>query len=207
MEDTSTKRKNRRRRGLLALLIAGTALISVAGAFSSLAIFTDTQAVAGNVFTAGTIDISVAPVAPATVILTATTMMPGDTVNGSAVVTNAGTAQLRYSITGIATNADGKGLASQLTVTIKTLGTGCAAWDGTQLYSGVVGYGPTPTNLVGNPAQGGQPGDRVLNPVPATNSETLCFRATLPQGTGNVYQGATTTMTFTFDAEQTANNP
>jgi hypothetical protein len=198
MEDTST-RKNRRRRGLLALLIAGTAIISVAGAFSSLAVFTDSQAVDGNDFTTGTIDISVAP---ASALLSAGAMMPGDTVNGSAVVTNAGTAQLRYSITGIATNPDAKGLASQLTVTIRTLGTSCAMFDGTQLYSGVVGYATT--NLVGDPTQGGQAGDRTLN---AAANETLCFRATLPLGTGNTYQGATTTMTFTFDAEQTANNP
>jgi hypothetical protein len=199
MESTATTRKNRRRRGLLALLIAGTAIISMVGAFSSLAVFTDSQAVDGNVFTTGTIDISVAP---ATALLTATTMMPGDTVNGSAVVTNAGTAQLRYSITGIATNPDAKGLASQLTITIRELGTSCAAFDGTQLYSGVVGYATT--NLVGDPTQGGQSGDRTLN---SSANETLCFRATLPLGTGNTYQGATTTMTFTFDAEQTANLP
>jgi hypothetical protein len=197
MEDTS--RRDRRRRGLLALLIAGTAIISVAGAFSSLAVFTSQQQVAGNTFTTGTIVIGVNP---ASAILTDTVMMPGDTVAGSAVVSNTGTAQLRYSITGIATNPDAKGLASQLTVTIKTLGTSCAAFDGTQLYSGVVGYATT--NLVGDPAQGAQPGDRTLN---ASASETLCFQASLPLATGNAYQGATTVMTFTFDAEQTANNP
>ena len=68
-------------------------------------------------------------------------------------MSNTGRAQLRYSITGVATNPDTKGLASQLTVTIRELGTSCAAFDGTVLYSGVVGYAP-PTNLVGNPAQG-----------------------------------------------------
>jgi hypothetical protein len=204
MEDTSTRR-DRRRRGLLALLVAGTAIISMAGAFSSLAVFTDQEQVLGNDFTTGTIVIGVAP---ASALLTATDMMPGDTVNGSALVSNTGRAQLRYSITGIATNLDTKGLASQLTVTIKTLGTSCAAWDGTQLYSGVVGYGPAPTNLVGSPTQGFQAapggGDRTLN---SGASETLCFRATLPLATGNAYQDAATTMTFTFDAEQTANNP
>jgi hypothetical protein len=200
MENTPTKRQHRRRRrGLLALLIAGAAIISVTGSIISLAIFTDTQQVTGNTFTTGTIDISVAP---ATALLSATTMMPGDTVNGSAVVTNAGTAQLRYSITGIATDADGKHLYQVLTITIRTLGTNCATFDGTQLFSGTVGIATT--NLVGDPTQGGQVGDRTLN---ASANETLCFRATLPLGTGNGYQGATTTMTFTFDAEQTANNP
>jgi predicted ribosomally synthesized peptide with SipW-like signal peptide len=200
MEQTTTKRQDRRRRrGLLLLLMAATAIISVTGATLSLALFTDTQQVTGNAFTTGTIDISVAP---ATAVLTATTMMPGDTVNGSAVVSNAGTAQLRYAVTGIATNTDGLGLASQITITIRELGTSCAAFDGTQLFSGVVGYATT--NLIGDPAQGGQAGDRTLN---AGSNETLCLRATLPLATGNAYQGATTTMTFTFDAEQTANNP
>jgi predicted ribosomally synthesized peptide with SipW-like signal peptide len=200
MDNASTKPSGRhRRRGLLALLMAGAAVISVTGAVVSLAVFTDQEQVTGNVFTAGTIDISVAP---GTALLTATAMMPGDTVNGSAVVTNAGTAQFRYSITGIATNTDGLGLASQITVTIRELGTSCAVFDGTQLFSGAVPYATG--NLVGDPAQGAQAGDRTLN---AAAAETLCFRATLPLATGNAYQGATTTMTFTFDAEQTANNP
>jgi hypothetical protein len=46
-------------------------------------------------------------------------------------------------------------------------------------------------------------GDRVL--APAT-SEDLCFTVSLPLATGNAYQGATTATTFTFAAEQTANN-
>ncbi|MGD0248044.1 MAG: hypothetical protein ABSB75_03225 [Candidatus Limnocylindrales bacterium] len=177
MENTPTRRQDRRRRrGLLALLIAGAAIISVTGSIISLAVFTDSQQVTGNTFTTGTIDIS--------------------------VVTNAGTAQLRYAITGIATDADGKHLYQVLTITIRTLGTNCATFDGTSLFSGTVGIATT--NLVGDPTQGGQVGDRTLN---ASANETLCFRATLPLGTGNGYQGATTTMIFTFDAEQTANNP
>ena len=31
--------------------------------------------------------------------------------------------------------------------------------------------------------------------------------ATLPTGTGNAFQNTTTTLSFHFDAEQTANNP
>jgi predicted ribosomally synthesized peptide with SipW-like signal peptide len=198
MQESTTSQSRRRRRGLLALLMVGATIISLTGGMLSLAIFTDQQQVTGNDFTAGTIDISVAP---ATALLSATTLMPGDTVNGSAVVTNAGTAQFRYAITGVATNTDGLGLASQLTVTIRELGTSCAAFDGTQLYSGTVPYATG--NLVGDPAQGADAGDRTLN---ASASETLCFRATLPLATGNAYQGAATTMTFTFSAEQTANN-
>ena len=41
----------------------------------------------------------------------------------------------------------------------------------------------------------------------AAGNETLCFQASLPVATGNAFQGAATTTTFTFSAEQTANNP
>ena len=58
--------------------------------------------------------------------------------------------------------------------------------------------------MFGNPAQGNQAGDRSLA---AAANEQLCFVATLPLATGNAFQNATTTVSFTFDAEQTKNNP
>ena len=202
MESTQ-RTHHRRRRGLLALLMAGTAIISATGATMSLALFTDSASANANVFTTGTIHIGIAPAAA---ILTATTMMPGDTVNGSVVVSNTGTAQLRYAISGSATNpAPAVGLASQITVTIKTVdssGPGpCIAFNGTTLFTGVVPYveGPLFGTYTAHPN-----GGRVLN---AAANETLCFRATLPLLTANTYEGATTTETFTFYAEQTANNP
>jgi hypothetical protein len=57
--------------------------------------------------------------------------------------------------------------------------------------------------LFGNPTQGAQAGDRSLG---AGANEDLCVRASLPIGTGNAFQGATTTVTFLFQAEQTKNN-
>jgi hypothetical protein len=97
------------------------------------------------------------------------------------------------------TNADGKGLATQMTLTIKTLGTSCATFDGTSIYTGSLSAA-----AFGSNAQGAQAGDRTLA---AGASETLCFRASLPLSSGNGYQNATTTTPFTFDSEQTANNP
>jgi len=58
--------------------------------------------------------------------------------------------------------------------------------------------------LFGSSAQGSQPGDRTLA---AASSEVLCFQVGLPIATGNALQGAASDVTFTFDAEQTANNP
>ena len=51
---------------------------------------------------------------------------------------------------------------------------------------------------------GAQAGDRTLA---GAASEVLCFQAALPSATTSTYQGATTTATFTFSAEQTQNNP
>jgi hypothetical protein len=191
----SETRRQRRRRRLLALLLVSTMVTVGAGAFS-LAIFTDSQAVGANAFTTGTITLGLAP---ASALLISAAMMPGDTVNGSLLVSNTGTGPLRYAMTSSSTNADAKALRDQITLTIRTLGTSCAVFDGTSLYTGALSAA-----AFGNIAQGGQAGDRTLN---ASSSETLCFRASLALATGNTFQGAATTTTFTFDAEQTANNP
>ena len=186
----------RDRRRAMALLLAASALITAGGIASSLALFTDTETVDGNAFTTGSIQLSAAPTSA---LLTASALMPGDSVNGTLVMSNAGTAQLRYALTSSATNADGLGLAAPLSLAGRTQGTSCAAFDGTLLYSGAIG-----SAAFGNPASGTHAGDRVLA---GATSDTLCFRATLPLATGNGYQNASTTATFTFDAEQTANNP
>jgi spore coat-associated protein N len=184
------------RAGLLGLLAVGLIAGSLSAGALSLALFTSTTAVSGNAFTAGTIVIGAAP---ATAALTATNLMPGDTVNGSITVTNSGTSQLRYAMSSSSTNTDTKALRDQLQLTVKSAGTSCAAFDGTTIYTGVLNGA-----AFGSNAAGAQAGDRTLN---ASANEILCFRATLPAATGNAFQGATTTAVFTFDAEQTANNP
>jgi hypothetical protein len=186
----------RRRLPLLVALTLGLLAASVIAVSGSLAIFTSAPTVGGNAFTTGTV---VLGVNPTTALLTSANMMPGDTVAGSLVVSNTGTGQLRYAMTSSSTNTDTKGLMNQITLTVKTLGTSCAVFDGTSLYSGALSAA-----AFGNPAQGAQAGDRTLN---GAASETLCFQANLPASTGNAFQGATTTTTFTFSAEQTANNP
>lgn len=193
---TAVPRRSRRRRGgALGLLLAALTIVSLGATVSSLALFTDQKAVTANAFTAGTI---VLGVNPATALLTATALMPGDNINGTLVVSNNGTGALRYSMTGSSTNADGKNLATQMTLAIKTIGSGCSTFDGTSIYSGTLA-----SAAFGSSVAGADAGDRALA---AAATETLCFRASLPGATGNTYQGAATTATFTFDAEQTANN-
>jgi camelysin-like metallo-endopeptidase len=198
----SAHRRRRRRRALAALLLLVLLVPSIGASYFTLALFTDQETVTAD-FTTGTIDLDGVKIDA--LVLTTSALMPGDTVTDDVVVENDGSAQLRYAMTTSSTNADSKALRDALTLTIKTIdvttpGTPCNDFDGAStLYTGVLGAS---TAKFGNPAQGADTGDRTLN---AAANETLCFRVSLPSGTGNSSQGATTTTTFTFDAEQTAN--
>ena len=166
-----------------------------------LALFTDTASVPGNTFSTGTVDISTAP---ASALVTFSGMAPGDQVTNPITVTNAGTLQLRYAVTSTTTENT---LAAQLDLTIKSGVTTCTnagfSVDGAVVYAtGDLGS-TTGVNVIGNPAQGSQAGDRTLN---AAANEVLCFNVSLPLATGNAFQGLSTTATFAFQAEQTANN-
>ena len=180
-----------RRRGILAALLGLTVISLGAGAFS-LAIFTDTAASTGS-FSSGSIDITSSP----TVLVTVTNMMPGDSNTQALTIGNAGSAQFRYAMTTAATTA----LGTALQLEVRDLGTNCATFDGNVVLA------PTTLNgaAIGNPAVGPQAGDRVLNGV---SNEVLCFRVSLPGATNNpALEGLTSAVTFTFAAEQTANNP
>jgi len=203
-DDRQDRSERRRRRRLLTVLMAALAALSVSAGQLSLALFTDQETVPAT-FTTGSIDLD--GVAIDALILTTSAMMPGDTITDDVLVSNIGTAQLRYAMTTSSTNADAKNLRDVLTLTVKTIdvttpGTPCNDFDGTSVLAATV-LGAS-TAAFGSPAAGAQAGDRTLN---AAVSETLCFRVSLPSGTGAAYQSATTTTTFTFDAEQTANNP
>ncbi len=187
----------RSRRKLYVLLLIVGVLAGAPWALTQ-AIWSDSQAVAGNTFSTGSIDISTSPTSA---LVTFSGMAPGDTVTNPITVSNAGTLQLRYaistSISGSTTLSDG------LTLRIKSGVTTCTnagfGTDGTSLYSGSLTAG-----AVGDAATGSQAGDRTLN---ASASEALCFQVELPTTTGNSLQSLSTTATFTFAAEQTANNP
>jgi spore coat-associated protein N len=196
MDKTAPAHEHPRRRRRFAILLALAVISGSLGAGAlSLAIFTDSQAVTGNAFATGTVDISTTP---ATALFNVTNMMPGDQTTQALVVNNAGTGQLRYAMSTAVVS--GPTLAAQLQLTVKTLGTSCAAFDGTT----VVAAGNLSAAAIGSNVQGAQAGDRTLN---GASNETLCFRASLPLATGNSFQNTNTSVTFTFDAEQTANNP
>jgi len=193
LDQDRTRRRRTRRRGIAALLTALAALTFGAGSVS-LALFTD-SATTTWAFTTGTIDITSSPA----VVTAITGMMPGDSATSPLTIANAGNATFRYAMSTAATLA----LGGQLTLDVRAedAGGGCALFTGAV----IVASGTTLNGAaIGNPAQGAQAGDRVLA---GGASEVLCFRVSLPIGTGNTFQGVSSTATFTFAAEQTANNP
>jgi predicted ribosomally synthesized peptide with SipW-like signal peptide len=182
---------------LLAIGLSAVAVLGVSLGAMSLALFTDDVDVDNNSFTTGTVVLSATP---ATALFNVGVMMPGDNKYGQLTVANAGTASFRYSMTTSATNPDNQDLRNQLEVEVREKAAGTCAAD----FSG----NPVVPNTTlegagfGSSVQGQDTGDRVL----ASGNEVFCFRVSLPGGTDNSYQGATTVATFTFHAEQTANN-
>ena len=185
---------------LLTLLLVG--MVGGVGAIRANAVFTSVATNGANTFSSGTIVISTSP---SSAFITFSAMVPGDTVTQPLTVSNTGSAQLRYAVSSTTTE---NVLATQLALTLKTGVTTCT--NAGFASSGTVVYGPgalgntTAINVIGNPSQGAQSGDRTLN---ASASEVLCTQVALPLSTGNTFQGLTTTATFAFDAEQTSNNP
>jgi hypothetical protein len=177
------------RRAMLAIVLGSSLAMLGAGAMS-LAVFTDSDT-NGATWTTGTIILGVSP----TTVFTPGVVMPGDVGEQTVTVANTGTGALRYAMTGSATNTDGKGLRSQLNLTIDAGPCGATT---ASIYSGTLQGA-----AFGSSAQGFQTGDRS---VAAGTNDLLCFAWDLPLSTGNTFQDANTTATFTFDAEQTKNN-
>jgi hypothetical protein len=190
--DRQIERRRKRRRGIVALLGA-ISILSVGAGSISLAQFTDTDS-STWAFATGTIDVNSNPA----VLTAVSNMMPGGQSTQALTISNDGSGDLRYAMSVVATNP----LGSALELTIKTQdgGGGCAAFTGTSVLATTALNGAA----LGSATQGAQAGDRTLA---AGASDVLCFRVSLPLSTGNGLQGATSAATFTFDAEQTANNP
>lgn len=184
----------RQRRRIIAWGWLAAAAFAIGGGVLSLAVFTHEEPLV-QPFSVGTISLGLSP---ADTLFTVVGMVPGDEADGLLTVEDVGTGTLRYAMTVTTTDTDAKQLRDVLHLDVERR-TGCSGPVLETLYSGPIG-----TAAFGNPAAGGDPGDRQLV---AGGSEDLCFRATLPAGTDTLYQGATTTVTLTFRAEQVAGNP
>ena len=207
-----TQTVKRHTKWILVALIAIGGLAALLGAASQ-AIWTDSDVVGGNDFATGSISLTTSPTSA---IWTAVTdQVPGDTATGFLTVTNAGTAALRYAVSGSNTDAS---LSAGMNVRIgeegitagcefpyhNTDGTLVTLTDDTPLFAGTLDT----ALLIGNSAQGPDAapggGDRTLT---AGSNEVLCFSVVLPLSAANGLQSLSNTTTFTFDSEQTSNNP
>jgi camelysin-like metallo-endopeptidase len=195
-----------KRRAVAATLVVLAALAGVM-AIGVSALFTDSQSVGANNFTTGSIDLTASPASSA---ISYANMMPGDTVTSPLTVSNPANSTnqtFRYSMVSTTTENT---LAGQLDLTVKVAPTAAACTTANFGTLPAAIYGPADlgstggTNVIGNPAQGQQTGDRSLA---NGASEVLCLQANLPLATGNAFQALSTTATFGFQAEQTANNP
>lgn len=167
-----------------------------AGTFAT---FTD-SATSVSTFTAGTVDLVAggdAGDAYAFTALTMTTMKPGDVKYAPLSIANVGSLGFSYTMATSATNLDTKGLADQLTLGITKVAT-AAACD-----SAGVGYLAAVTALDIASAEGALSTRAIASrTVAAGASEVLCYKVTLPTASGDSFQAATTTATFTFSATQ-----
>ncbi len=179
---------------------------------SVLALFTDSDAVGTNSFATGTLSLTTSPTS--TVWTAVTDGAPGDKATGALTVTNGGSLALRYAVTGANTDAT---LSAAMNLRIglqvggscdfpyhNNDGTTSTLTDDTELVATTLDTAA----LIGSSAQGQDAtpggGDRTLA---ASGSEVLCFAVVLPDTATSTVAGLSNTSTFTFDSEQTKNNP
>jgi spore coat-associated protein N len=195
-------RKADRRRLGAGILVVALAFVGLS-TLTTGALFTDTKTVTGNEFVTGTV---ILDRTPTTAAVTLNPMAPGDVVTAPLNVQNVGSLAFRYNMSSTTTGS--ATLNGQLDMTVKTGVASCTTANFGA--SGTVVYGPADlgsaggTAIFGNPAAGADAGDRTLA---AGANEDLCIQVSLPLSTGNAFQNLTTDATFTFNAEQVANNP
>ena len=161
------------------------------GATGTFAYWTDSATVSGTTLTAGTIDLKANGSDNVTgyTTLNLSAMVPGNSTAAVITIANSGTAPLKYTASGTATNADGKDLRSALVVKV----TGDATTSGTSPAVTCPG-----TALAGS----GTALNGALIPtgrlVAAGASEKVCVQVTLPAAAAATLQGATTSVVLTF---------
>ena len=190
------------RRAVLPLVLVVASLLGLTSLATG-AVFTGADSL-GSQFVAGRVSLSDGL---AELPLTLGGITPGGSVVGAVHLSNSGTLAERYSIVTTADTSADEFLAAQLRLTVKTGVSTCTeagfGASGTSLYSGPLATAAD-THIIGDPAQGAQPGDRDLA---AGSHEDLCMQVSLPAATDDTYENRTADVMMTFDAEQTADNP
>lgn len=138
-----------------------------------------------------TLDLSTGP---GDAILSAQGMAPGDVASGVFTVTNSSRQTFTYAMHHGSTPADGAALGAALRLTIRTVGSSCADFDGSVLYKG-----PLDEAAFGDGSTG--------RALAGASADILCFRAELPIDSGNGLQGTATSVRLSFSAHQDGSTP
>ncbi len=184
-----------RSKKLRAVAALGTLSAGVwAGTFAT---FTD-DASSSSTFTAGTVNLELADEADDDYAFTSLemgNMKPGDVKYAPLKVENAGSLGFTLDMTVGTTNADSKGLGNQLVMGARVVAD-AATCDG-------AGVGYTAATLATVVSEGSLSSRTVADrPLASTAAEVWCVKVQLPSASGNAFQAATTTATFSFVAEQ-----
>lgn len=181
----------------------GAVALSGAAALTTGALFTDSVTVTNNAFSTGTLVLTPGVTTAAWSISGAA---PGAVEYRALTVTNSGSLGLRYALSQVSSDPDGKALNAQVNLQVKPLAAAsctAAGWGATAPLNGAGGTSLATAAVFGSAAAGAQAGDRELA---AGANESLCFRLSIPTSVGNAHAGAVTSTTLTFSAEQTSNN-
>ena len=194
------------RYGIASAALLGLSAVTLTGLASS-ALFTDTKSTSASAITTGNVALTLG--GTASTALAVTGMAPGDIKYGVVTVQNAGSLALRYA--GTANWSAAGTLPSTATLSMRTIASGAATCDATLGWGtgDVVTNAKAATSLVtavtlfGSNLAGQQTGDRALA---ASSSDYFCVRLQLPSSADNTVASQSSNLTFSFDAEQTANN-
>ena len=189
-------------------LIAGIALVGVAGAgigsIASSALFTDTESTTAATITSGTIAITAG--GDYNSYFPTSSMMPGDDKYGIITIANGnGAARLSSTANWSVANALTTDLEIRM-VSATSTSTCTSSTDFSSPLNSVVkpaSSSATSFAMFGSATAGDQTGDQTL----AVNTTYYyCVNIKMPTSMPTAAQGATSDLTFTFNAEQTANN-
>ena len=204
--------RSRRRRFAATAAICGMAFIGL-GQLTTGALFEDS---AGSNFTYATGQVKIlAGTTTAVDIHPIANVAPGDTNYSLMTISNAGSLDLRYSITGTSTDAPPVSSSPlsdvveynvySVTSSANCTKAGIADNSSHLLTPNPVKLPPTAsTNVVGNPQSAPSAGDRVISA--SGTDDTLCITSTLPIDVSSKYAAESVTANFTFNAVQTDNN-
>ncbi|WP_251153647.1 TasA family protein [Cellulosimicrobium sp. Marseille-Q4280] len=171
--------------------LSAFAALSVAGAASTSALFTDSEPVTGNDFTAGWMDLTAGTQTSA---ISASDMAPGDAIARPLTLTNGGTVDLTWSASvGLADPSPLGGVLHAITFPVQD---SAQCDDGTDLLPLLMA---DPTIRPVSPVE---PNATAPRSLAAGEQTTVCLVVLMQRSVSSEHAGGEAELTWTFDATQ-----